>query len=137
LEPLAGYLLLGSKMLGADPARVCEAWNFGPSPQAHRTVREVVEALIAAWGEGRWSDASEPGAVHEAKVLRLSIEKAAGRLDWRPVLDFSETMRRTAEGYRRLAETDADPERVRQLMLQEIGAFTDDAARRGLGWAAP
>ena len=34
------------------------AWNFGPLPANCRTVREVVEALLRAWGSGKWDDLS-------------------------------------------------------------------------------
>ena len=100
LEPLSGYLLLGARLEGKDAAATMEAWNFGPRAEASRTVRELVEAMIASWGGGRWEDQSKPDAPHEAKVLRLSIEKATKRLGWAPRWGFDETVRRTTEWYR-------------------------------------
>jgi CDP-glucose 4,6-dehydratase len=100
LEPLSGYLLLGARLEGADAASAAEAWNFGPKDESSRTVRELVEAMIAAWGSGKWEDKSDPKAVHEAKLLRLSIEKAKQRLGWSPRWGFDETVRRTTEWYR-------------------------------------
>jgi CDP-glucose 4,6-dehydratase len=135
LEPLAGYLLLGSRLSGESAGEACQAWNFGPRPEACRAVREVVEALLQGWGDGRWVDASESGAPHEAKILRLSIEKAVGCLGWRPVWGFDETMRRTAEGYRRLGDAADAPDSVRRLMQAELEAYTSDAARAGVTWA--
>jgi len=102
LEPLGGYLLLGARLRtpGAEAAPYCEAWNFGPRPEDARPVREVVEALIAAWGSGRWEDRHDPRAPHEAGVLRLAIDKSRARLGWAPRWRFAETFRRTAEWYR-------------------------------------
>ncbi|HYQ79915.1 MAG TPA: CDP-glucose 4,6-dehydratase, partial [Anaeromyxobacteraceae bacterium] len=69
LEPLGGYLLLGARLLGPQAAAHAEAWNFGPRPEDARPVREVVEAIIASWGAGRWQDRHDPGAPHEAGLL--------------------------------------------------------------------
>jgi CDP-glucose 4,6-dehydratase len=106
LEPLSGYLLLGARLSGAggEAAAHCEAWNFGPRFEDARPVREVVEALVAAWGEGTWEDRHEPAAPHEAGILRLAIDKAQARLGWTPRWHFRETMRRTADWYRAFHE---------------------------------
>lgn len=103
LEPLGGYLLLGARLMGVGterPDRFCEGFNFGPQTEATRPVRDVVKALIAAWGGGDWDDRSDPDAVHEAKLLRLSIEKAWARLGWSPRWDFGRTIAETARWYR-------------------------------------
>jgi CDP-glucose 4,6-dehydratase len=103
LEPLGGYLLLGARLLGVGtdrPERFCEGFNFGPNTEATRPVRDVVGALLAAWGSGSWDDRSDPTAVHEAKLLRLSIEKAWAALGWSPRWGFERTLAETARWYR-------------------------------------
>jgi CDP-glucose 4,6-dehydratase len=107
LEPLSGYLLVGARLMGVgavgetvDRARFCEPWNFGPHVDDARTVREVVEAMIRAWGTGSWEDRHDPAAPHEAGLLRLSIEKAQARLGWLPRWRFEETFARTVAWYR-------------------------------------
>jgi CDP-glucose 4,6-dehydratase len=100
LEPLGGYLLLGARLLGPEAPRCSEAWNFGPRWDDARPVRDLVDAVIAAWGSGTWDDRRDPAAPHEAEVLRLSIEKAQARLGWAPRWRFDETIRRTVEWYR-------------------------------------
>lgn len=100
LEPLGGYLLLGARLLGPHAAAHAEAWNFGPRLEDARPVRDVVEAIIAAWGSGRWDDRHDPSAPHEAGLLRLSIEKATARLGWAPRWHFDETFRRTVDWYK-------------------------------------
>jgi len=103
LEPLGGYLLLGARLLGAggaSPADHCQAWNFGPRSEDARPVRDVVEAVIGAWGSGRWDDRHDPAAPHEAGLLRLCIDKATSRLGWAPRWGFDETFRRTVAWYR-------------------------------------
>jgi CDP-glucose 4,6-dehydratase len=139
LEPLGGYLLLGARLAGSEAAappfapsvpgvegraRYCEAWNFGPRPEDARPVREVVEAVIRAWGGGSWDDKHDPHAPHEAGLLRLSIEKAQARLGWLPRWRFEETFRRTVEWYR--AQHDgASQDDLAALCRTQIGEYLE------------
>src|ERR1019366_1516084 len=76
LEPLSGYLTLGARLLGAggSPAEACDSWNFGPDPTETRSVRDVVERVIARYGKGAWHQAGT-GGPHEAGLLRLATDK--------------------------------------------------------------
>lgn len=105
LEPLGGYLALGLA-LADDRQRFGGAWNFGPSPDAVQTVREVVDRAVAAWGEPI-EVVLGPADFHETQVLRLSIDKATEGLGWRPRWGFEETVKRTVAWYR-AAEDGAD-----------------------------
>ena len=49
LEPLSGYLTLAVKLL-EDPKKFAGSYNFGPKTQSIKTVKELVERSIAAWG---------------------------------------------------------------------------------------
>lgn len=125
LEPLGGYLLLGARLMGYGtdrPQDFCEGWNFGPTLEATRTVREVVEAMIAAWGEGSWIDGHDPNAPHEASLLRLSIEKAQVRLGWLPRWGFDETVARTAHWYKTFYRG-ATGSALRALCVEQIRAY--------------
>jgi CDP-glucose 4,6-dehydratase len=121
LEPLGGYLLLGARLaVGADRrGDHAEAWNFGPLPEETRPVRDVVEALLREWGSGTWEDRHDPAAPHEAGILRLAIDKARGRLGWRPRWGFDETFRRTVEWYRAF-HAGAAPEELAALCRRQI-----------------
>ncbi len=121
LEPLNGYLSLAAKMLTTQEAGWCDAWNFGPLPGGDAPVQRLVEMFIEAWGSGRWQDVSDAKELHEAAVLRLSIEKALHKLGWRPRWDLAETVARTARWYRAFAETGAGG--MRQQCLADIEAY--------------
>lgn len=99
LEPLGGYLLLALRLAEA-PARFGGAWNFGPRQEATRSVREVAESVVAAWGGGRVPIHTEDAVFHETTLLRLSIDKATQELAWTPRWDFDETIRETVSWYR-------------------------------------
>lgn len=111
LEPLAGYLLLAQLLLeqrlaaSASDAGPCysQAWNFGPALASNCSVRVLVEALHAVW-PGRWIDASDPRAVHEAGLLHLVTDQAHHGLGWRPRWDLPTTAERTARWYRDVHE---------------------------------
>jgi CDP-glucose 4,6-dehydratase len=98
LEPLGGYLVLGARLLAGD-AGACEAWNFGPRPEATVPVAELVGEMVEAWGSGAWHTAPQQGAPHEAGVLRLAIEKAYARLGWAPRWSVREAIRHTVSWY--------------------------------------
>jgi len=122
LEPLGGYLLLGSKLLGPDPQRFCEGWNFGPETASAQPVSSLATALVRAWGSGSWVDQSDPKAQHEAGLLRLSVDKAHAHLGWLPRWNFDETIARTVAWYRAQVGG-ASAAALRALTLEQIEAW--------------
>ena len=127
LEPLGGYLLLAARMQAApDDARLADAWNFGPSSVEVVTVGALADLFIAAWGSGNWQDVSLDGQPHEARLLRLSIDKAVTMLGWRPRWTVAEAVRRTALWYRGFYEQSPAtriPGSMRDRCLAEIADY--------------
>jgi CDP-glucose 4,6-dehydratase len=104
LEPLGGYLRLAEALTAS--AEHASAFNFGPQLEANRSVRELVEHALRYW-PGQWQDQSDPNAPHEASLLNLVIDKAHHQLGWAPRWDFSTTVQRTVNWYRRVQEGQA------------------------------
>ena len=102
LEPLSGYLALGSVLQRRDPEGMAARgpWNFGPTIPNARSVGAVVAGVIREWGAGEWRQLPEDGAGHEATLLRLAIDKAQMRLGWCPRWDFDEAIHYTTEWYK-------------------------------------
>ena len=96
LEPLSGYLSLAARMLRSPSPDLCGSWNFGPPDGKEAPVRRLVEDFLRAWGEGSWVDARAAGQPHEAPALRLSSEKAARILGWRPQWSLEQAAARAA-----------------------------------------
>ncbi|HTX70527.1 MAG TPA: CDP-glucose 4,6-dehydratase [Thermoleophilia bacterium] len=140
LESLAGYLSLGAALWRGDPAaappagRGGHAWNFGPSPESHVTVRTVVDLFVAAWGAGEWVAGDATGAPHEAGMLSLDSEKAKAGLGWRPAWTVREAVESTALWYRRYYGS-AYAADVASLCRADIAAYSDAARRAGAAWA--
>jgi len=117
LEPLGGYLLLGSKM--ARELKYDEAWNFGPELENVVSVKTLLELFIKTYGKGHWNDVSGKDKPYEAKLLALDISKAREQLNWEPVLDLEETIQYTAEWYKKYADHN-----VARLCLDQINSYT-------------
>jgi CDP-glucose 4,6-dehydratase len=121
LEPLRGYLELGAALL-RDPVKYASAFNFGPRDPRPLSVEQVVERFVKAWGSGRVELAQERSAPHEAKLLRLSVEKAASVLSWTPALDAPAAIDWTVEWYRAWADGLRGPS-LRAKTLEQIRRY--------------
>lgn len=102
LEPLGGYLLLGGRLY-SHPATFCKAYNFGPMPEDHLSVSELVQSAIEYWGVGHWRDISDMSAPHEAVLLKLDISKAIKELNWSPKLHAKQSLAWTIDWYKQPA----------------------------------
>jgi CDP-glucose 4,6-dehydratase len=135
LECLSGYLWLGVRAAReGKSSAVASSFNFGPDPSALQPVRRLVEEVLATW-PGQWTDGSDPGAPHEAKLLTLAIDTASALLGWRPVWSFEEGVRATVEWYRRRHADGGAAAAMEEFTISQIHAYQAAAARRGLPWA--
>jgi CDP-glucose 4,6-dehydratase len=133
LEPLSGYLWLAAQLQApsADRGQLSAAFNFGPTPASSRPVADLVAEVLRHW-PGRSEDRSEPGAVHEAALLSLSIEKARTVLAWQPVWDFAATVAQTVVWYHQVT---ADASQAADRTRQQIASYQTDARQLKLAWA--
>lgn len=116
LEPLAGYLLLGSKIF-LDGVRYAEAWNFGPDSHSIVPVSEVVGKIIENWETGCWIDLSDgnKNLLHEANLLALDCTKAKTYLGWTPKYDIDKCLKVTVDWYKRY-----NNENVYEICIEQI-----------------
>jgi CDP-glucose 4,6-dehydratase len=127
LEPLGGYLLL-AQHLYEDKQKFSTSFNFGPGLGSNRAVRELVECILQHWS-GRWSDYSNPSAVHEAQLLHLVTDKAFHLLKWQPVWGFERTIKETVLWYKEANQISANINtQFQTLTLRQIECYTSDAA---------
>lgn len=131
LEPLAGYLALAARLAGPSGDSVAGAWNFGPADEGMITVHRLATLLTEQWGEGELHDGSQPDQLHEAGMLRLDCRKARAELPWHGVWSVEEAVARTVAWYR-LHRAGGE---MHDFTDQQLAAYTDAAAQRGLPWA--
>ena len=129
LEPLSGYLWLAA-ILSKDPS-IPRAFNFGPDPESTRCVRDLVTEILTHW-QGQWEDKSDPRAVHEAKLLNLSIARAASVLNWKPVWNFEKTIEHTISWYQNFTLNKVENA---ALVSSQIKSYCQDAAAVHSAWA--
>lgn len=132
LEPISGYLHYGAE-LSRRPELHNESFNFGPPAEAVNPVRDVVEALRDHLDGLDLTIDESQAHFHEAGLLKLCCDKALSYLDWTPVMNFDETMEMTATWYAHYYGE--QPASMRPFSEQQIQAYTDLAATRGLVWA--
>ncbi len=74
-------------------------FNFGPRPEANRSVRDVVEEILKHW-PGAWEQVHQEKHLKEAPLLSLAIDKVKTTLGWTPRWDFPRTIAETIAWYR-------------------------------------
>ncbi|MFH0774959.1 MAG: CDP-glucose 4,6-dehydratase [bacterium] len=133
LEPLSGYLLLGSRLYSEMNSSemnsieclklICSPFNFGPSLASNRTVLEIVQEALKHW-PGNWEDRIEANAPHEAGKLNLTVDKAFHLLGWQPNWDFNRTVKETISWYRNAFESKYDKALIREYTQNQIDFYS-------------
>ncbi len=127
LEPLSGYLLLASRLLGKDGVEYCEAWNFGPSSEDVKPVQHIVDVIAKHWGGApKWSMSPGPHP-KEAAFLALSCDKAIQNLGWRPTWNIDTAIAETVSWFRSWHDGNAD---MKHFSLGQIAKFQSLLAGR-------
>jgi CDP-glucose 4,6-dehydratase len=133
LEPLSGYLWLGTKLLEEGP-KFGEAWNFGPREQRGIPAQQLAEKLIELWGSGDWVHTDPGFAKLETGQLRLSWEKAAARLDWQPVFTWEEALAEIVDWFKAYQQSATEAIDMHEVGRQHIVVYAKQAKERGLPW---
>ncbi|NIJ51575.1 CDP-glucose 4,6-dehydratase [Dyadobacter arcticus] len=99
LEPLGGYLHLGTKMT-ENPILYSDSWNFGPLAEDNLTVESLVKISLSIWGNGNYETPVKKEELHEAGLLKLDINKAMNILKWKPKYNARGAIEKTLEWYK-------------------------------------
>lgn len=130
LEPLAGYLRLGQKLLEQGD-QYATSYNFGPEMNQNIRVCEVVKRLAEIWGENSQVKTGDAGDLHEASLLQLNIEKAQKELGIMPVYSAEEAIVKTILWYKAFYEGKVD---MISFTKQQLNDFVLKAKSKGLEW---
>ena len=133
LECCSGYLCLAARLACEGKSSPMNgAFNFGPDEDARRTVGEVVTEILRHW-PGEFHSTPPTVALHEAKLLWLSAEKAKQQLGWRPVWSFADAVSRTVAWYQ---QHEMGREEMMEFTREQIAAYVADAHTKRLDWAS-
>lgn len=120
LEPLSGYLMLAERLYQGDRSCAC-GWNFGPPAEDSRKVKDMVESLVALWGDGAAYGIEENHTLHESHLLRLDSSRAIQKLGWRPKLSFERAVETTVAWYKKV-RGGGDPLSItKEQILEYVG----------------
>ncbi len=135
LVPLSGYLVLGAQLHQKRRA-VAEAWNFGPLENKGLSTQEVADKLIALWGSGKHEYLPVENPKKEARLLRLSWEKAAQHLGWAPAYPWNDALKATVDWFKeyRWQKEQPNPDTY-SLCVKQILEYTEKARELKIDWA--
>jgi CDP-glucose 4,6-dehydratase len=133
LEPLSGYLVLADA-LARDNKFHGEAYNFGPSSNQNYPVSELIDEMANYWNNVRWNDVSgSKNHVHEAGLLKLNCDKALFDLNWRPTMEFLDTVKMTVEWYKHYYQN--SNQSMHDFTLSQIVKYTKLAKIKDIDWS--
>jgi CDP-glucose 4,6-dehydratase len=132
LEPLSGYLWLGAKLFQQVEGINGESFNFGPDANVNQTVEELLDAMAKRWPSAQWQvpHGCEVSS-HEAKLLKLSCDKALFHLSWEAIMQFPETVAYTVDWYRSWHQR---RENMHSYTVEQIDQYCQMAKTRGAVW---
>ena len=136
LEPLSGYLR-SAQVLGEGTIKIHgEPFNFGPNSDQNHTVLELLQAIATHWEFKDLEEAFfiEPySSFHEAGLLKLTYDKALFYLQWKPVLDFSDTVCFTGSWYNTYYNNKLV--NLFEYTTNQIEEYVKKAKQKKLAWA--
>ena len=102
LEPLSGYLELACKLSFENSTLHGEAFNFGPSSDQNFSVKHLINEMSKHWNGVKWEDKQNKNKTfYESGLLKLNCDKALAFLNWKPTLNFEQTVELTTLWYKK------------------------------------
>ncbi len=120
LEPLSGYLLLGSKLL-ENKQEYASSFNFGPEEESVHSVYDVVNKVIQSYKKGEVV-VNRKDNLHEANLLSLNIDKAKEVLGWYPAYNYKKAIEETVNWYKKFYENNQDMYKYSISQIEEYEA---------------
>lgn len=99
IEPIYGYLLLVEHHNNTQSGQF-STYNFGPELTNVKSVKDLANAAVAAWGTTIKIDLDLAENFHEAQTLGLDSTKAKMAIGWEPKWNFEKTVSKTVEWYK-------------------------------------
>jgi CDP-glucose 4,6-dehydratase len=111
--------------------KYAQAWNFGPREQKGVSAQALAEKLISYGGSGSWTHEDVDLPKVETGMLRLSWEKAAALLGWRPTYRWDEALSTIAAWYKSYESN----QNMNDVCVQHIHSYVDYARQQDIEWS--
>ncbi|OUU30385.1 MAG: CDP-glucose 4,6-dehydratase [Candidatus Endolissoclinum sp. TMED37] len=129
LEPLSGYLNIAMELYKNDKLNG-ESFNFGPNTNNDYSVLEVVEQISKLWDNSIWK-VEKNNKFFESKLLKLNCDKALYNLDWKPSLEFEQTIKYTVDWYKNYY---FDIKNIENFTYDQIDSYQKIAFQKKIKW---
>lgn len=103
LEPLRGYLMLGSKLL-QKKVEFASGFNFAPHIEANLSVEAFLQKAQTIWDKIAFEIRADSANPHEANLLMLDNAKAYHLLGFTPLYDIWDAIFHTITWYKEYIE---------------------------------
>lgn len=122
LEPLSGYLKV-AQSLKENISFSGESYNFGPSSEQNKSVRQLVDGLSSFFPSAKYKIKEEFSTNHsESKLLKLNCDKSQHDIGWLPTLNFDQTLNLTAKWYKTYS---IYPNQTKEISLKQIKYYSE------------
>jgi CDP-glucose 4,6-dehydratase len=118
LDPLFGYLIL-AKAQYLNPNKFSGAWNFGPTDASYKSVKEIVKLFIKKWGSGTLKKTAST-KFYEHKIIKLNINKAKSKLNWKPKYNLNKSISATVDWYYKVLKEKKD---ISETTMRQIRKY--------------
>lgn len=131
LEPLSGYLQLGSYLWQGDSLNG-QSYNFGPKDGENYSVLQLIKSICSTFFDGSDNhfEIANESEFHEASLLALDCKKAEKDLFWNQTLSIEETCDFTSSWYQ---EYQSQNEQI--ISSKQIDKYVEIAQKKGQSWA--
>jgi len=134
LEPLSGYLLLGSELYLQNQKVKNESFNFGPESNVNKTVEQLLNEMSKSWSSVKWHISGDQSFMKEAGLLKLCCDKAHHLIGWYPTMSFDETVEFTISWYKNYYDSKLKGENLFQFTSSQIDEYINKARIRKRIW---
>ena len=117
----ASYAYLKVANFSFNSKDTIPAWNFGPSENDVTTVEELVQQIIANYGKGSYENIGEK-LYHEANYLKLNVDLAFSKLDWKLQWNQEKLIQKTVDWYVDFKNN----KDAKQITISQINAYTSE-----------
>jgi len=132
LEPLSGYLWLGSNLYKNNQKVKNMSYNFGPASDVNQSVERLIGDMSRYWSNACWAvDSNRVSNMPESNLLKLCCDKALADLSWQAVLPFKETVKFTSQWYQKYYNGDVN---MLQFTFDQIKEYCTYAEKKNLMW---
>lgn len=134
LEPLSGYLNLGSELFSDDSLNG-QSFNFGPHAEHTSTVKKLLEDLSGCWKYDNPTNAyciTDDIKFYEAGLLKLNCDKALFHLKWIPTLNYNQLLNFTGDWYYNFYNSKLD---MHEYTMNQIIEYVKIAKEKNIKWA--